>query len=53
MVVSIWAISSTTMFRSLVGMLPGPEALCGLRFLRSFMTHGVDVMIGSIDGMLL
>ena len=31
MVVSIGAISSATMIRSLVGMLSGPEALCGFR----------------------
>ena len=37
-VVSIGAISSATMIRSLVGMLSGPEALCGLRCLRSLMT---------------
>ena len=32
MVLSIWAISSAIMIRILVGMLSGPEALCGFRF---------------------
>ena len=53
MVVSIGAISSATMIRSLVGMLSGPEALCGFRFLRSLMTPGVEMMMGSMDRMLL
>ena len=53
MVVSIGAISSATMVRSLVGMLSGPEALCGFRFLISLMTPGVEMMMGSMDGMLL
>ena len=53
MVVSIGAISSATMIRSLVGMLSGPVALCGFRFLISLMTPGVEMMMGSMDGVLL
>ena len=52
-VVSIGAISSATMIRSLVGMLSGPEALCGLRYLRSLMTPGVEMMVCFMDGILL
>ena len=47
--VSIGAISSATMIRSLVG----PEALCGLRCLRSLVTPGVEMMMGFMDGILL
>ena len=53
MVVSIVAISSATMIGSLVGMLSGPEALCSFRFFISLMTPGVEMMMGSMDGMLL
>ena len=34
-------------------MLSGPEALCGLRYLRSLMTPGVEMMMGFMDGILL
>ena len=53
MVVGIRAISSATMIRSLGNMFSGPDALCGLRFFRSLLTPGVEMMIGSMDGMLL
>ena len=53
MITSTGAISSTTMIRSLVGMLPSPEVVCGLNFLRSLMTRGVDMIMGAMDGMLL
>ena len=53
MVVSIGAISSATMIRSLVGLLSGPKVLCGFRFLISLMTPGVEMMMGSMDGKLL
>ena len=53
MEVSIGVISSATMIKSLVGMLSGLEALCGFRFISSLMTPGVEMMIGSMDGMLL
>ena len=52
-VVSIGAISSATMIRSLVGMLSGPEALCGLRCLRSLVTPRVEMMRGFMDGILI
>ena len=45
-VVSIGAISSATMIRSLVRMLSGPEAVCGLRCFRILMTPGVEMMMG-------
>ena len=47
------AISSATMIRSLVGMLSGPEALCGLVFLKKFADTRVEMMMFSMDGMLL
>ena len=52
-VVSIGAISSATMIRSLVSMLSGPDALCSLRCLRSLMTPGVEMIMGFMDGILL
>ena len=45
-VMSIRASSSAIIIRSLVRMLSGSEALCGLRCLRSKLTPGVEMMMG-------
>ena len=52
MLVRHTATSEASSFKSLQGMLSGPEALCGVIFLRSFFTPSTAIMMLSMLGYL-
>ena len=52
-VMSMGAISSAARESTLLGIISGPEALCGFKVLKSFVMSEVVTVISRMDGILL